>query len=42
MRLGKLLVYFETSPALHLLRARNAPFVIDFLDRQFKLDFCKL
>lgn len=36
MRLGKLLVYFETSPALHLLRARNAPFVIDFLDRQFK------
>lgn len=36
MRLGKLLVYFETSPALHLLRARNAPFIIDFLDRQFK------
>ncbi len=36
MRLGKLLVYFETSPALHLLRARNAPFVIDFLDRQYK------
>lgn len=36
MRLGKLLVYFETSPALHLLRARSAPFVIDFLDQQFK------
>ena len=36
MRLGKLLVDFETSPALHLLRARNAPFVIDFLDGQFK------
>ncbi len=36
MRLGKLLVYFETSPALGLLRARNAPYVIDFLDQQFK------
>jgi len=36
MRLGKLLVYFQTSPALHLLRARNAPFIVDFLDRQFK------
>jgi len=36
MRLEKLLVYFETSPALSLLRARNAPFVIDFLDQQFK------
>jgi len=35
MRLGKLHVSFETSPALHLLRARTAPFVIDFLDRQF-------
>jgi hypothetical protein len=34
--LGKLLVYFETSPALSLLRARSAPFVIDFLGRQFK------
>ncbi len=36
MRLGKLLVYFETSPALRLLRSPNLPFVIDFLDRQFK------
>jgi hypothetical protein len=36
MHLGKLLVYFETSPALSLLRARNAPFVIDFLELQFK------
>lgn len=36
MRLGQLLVYFETSPALSLLRARNAPYVVDFLDRQFK------
>ncbi|WP_417848839.1 DUF3375 domain-containing protein [Thalassoglobus sp.] len=36
MRLGKLQVYFETSPALSLLRARNAPFVVDFLEQQFK------
>lgn len=36
MRLGKLLVYFDTSPALSLLRARTAPYVIDFLERQFK------
>ncbi|MBA2116099.1 DUF3375 domain-containing protein [Bremerella alba] len=36
MRLGKLLVYLETSPAVGLLRARNSPFVIDFLDQQFK------
>lgn len=37
MRLGKLLAYFETSPALRLLRSPNAPFIIDFLDRQYKL-----
>jgi|SRR5262245_17331680 len=36
MDLGKLLVYFDTSPALRLLRSPNAPFIIDFLDRQFK------
>lgn len=36
MHLAKLLVYFETSPALRLLRSHNAPFVIDFLDQQFK------
>ena len=36
MRLGKLLVYFDTSPALSLLRARTAPYVINFLERQFK------
>lgn len=36
MRLGKLLVYFETSPALRLLRSQNLPFVLDFFDRQFK------
>ena len=36
MRLDKLLVYFQTSPVLRLLRSPNAPFIIDFLDRQFK------
>ncbi|EAQ78157.1 DUF3375 domain-containing protein [Blastopirellula marina] len=36
IRLGKLLVYFETSPAVSLLQSRNAPFVIGFLDQQFK------
>src|SRR5579862_9720960 len=36
MHLSKLLVYFETSPALRLLRSPNAEFIIDFLDRQFK------
>jgi hypothetical protein len=36
MRLGKLEAYFDTSPALRLLRSPNAPYVIDFLDRQFK------
>lgn len=30
------MVYFETSPAIRLLRSQNAPFVVDFLDRQFK------
>jgi hypothetical protein len=37
MNLAKLLVYFETSPALKLLRAGNAPYIIDFLNRTFKL-----
>jgi hypothetical protein len=36
MNLAKLLVYFETSPALKLLRSPNAPYLIDFLHRQFK------
>lgn len=36
MRLPQLLVYFDTSPALRLLKSANAPFIIDFLDRQFK------
>jgi hypothetical protein len=36
MRLGQLLVYFNTSPALRLLRSPNAPFIIDFLERNYK------
>src|SRR5260370_24002955 len=36
MQLGKLLAYFDTSPALRLLRSNNAELIIDFLDRQFK------
>jgi len=32
----QLLTYFNTSPAIALLRARNAPFVVAFLSRQFK------
>lgn len=32
----KLLAYFETSPAVRLLRSPNAPFVIDFLNSTFK------
>jgi hypothetical protein len=36
MHLNKLLVYFETSPAIRLLRSPNAPFVVDVLHGQFK------
>src|SRR4051812_23199941 len=36
MRLAELLIYFETSPAMRLLRTQNAPFVLEFLNRQFK------
>jgi len=37
MALKNLLVYFETSPAIRLLNATvNAPFIIDFLQSQFK------
>lgn len=36
MNLAKLLVYFETSPALRLLRSPNAAFIVDFLNQQFK------
>ncbi len=36
MNLGRLLVYFDTSPAIRLLRAQTAPYVIGFLHEQFK------
>ncbi|HUG91544.1 MAG TPA: DUF3375 family protein [Planctomycetaceae bacterium] len=36
MNPGKLLVYFNTSPAVKLLQARNAPYTIAFLHQQFK------
>jgi len=36
MHLAELRTFFEMSPAVKLLRSSNAPFVIDFLDRQFK------
>ena len=36
MNLAKLLVYFDTSPAIGLLRSPNAPYVIDFLFQRFK------
>jgi uncharacterized protein DUF3375 len=36
MKLGRLLAYFDTSPALRLLKSSNAPFIVDFLYRCFK------
>lgn len=36
MQLDKLLVYFKISPALSLLRSPYAPYLVDFLNRQFK------
>src|SRR5688572_19791544 len=36
MKLDRLISYFETSPAVRLLRAQHAPFVLDFLHQQFK------
>jgi Protein of unknown function (DUF3375) len=36
MNLAKLLPFFETSPAVRLLRSSNAPFIVAFLDQQFK------
>src|SRR4051812_30086226 len=36
MRLGKLLSYFTTSPAIRLLHSTNAAFIVDFLDQTFK------
>lgn len=36
MRLAQLISYFETSPAMKLLRSSNAPLIVDFLYQQFK------
>jgi hypothetical protein len=36
MQLAQLISYFETSPAMRLLRSPNAPFIVDFLHQQFK------
>lgn len=36
MRLTELLVYLDTSPAIRLVQSPNAPFIADFLNRQFK------
>lgn len=36
MNLARLLTFFETSPAVRLLRSPNAPFIVAFLDQQFK------
>jgi hypothetical protein len=36
MRLDKLIVYLETSPAMKLLRSPNAAYILDFLHQQFK------
>jgi hypothetical protein len=36
VNLARLLAYFETSPAVRLLRSHGAPFVLDFLDQQFR------
>ena len=36
MRLDKLLVYLETSPAMKLLRSTNAAYILDLLHQQFK------
>ena len=36
MRLGKLLSYFATSPAMRLLHSTNAAFIVDFLNQAFK------
>ena len=35
MHLTQLITYFETSPAVRLLRSQNAPFVVDFLHALF-------
>ena len=36
MNLAKVLPFFETSPAVRLVRSPNAPCIVPFLDEQFK------
>lgn len=36
MQLGKLKIFFETSPAMRLLRSPHAPYIVDFVHQQFK------
>lgn len=36
MDLAKLIAYFETAPAVRLLRSLNVAFIVDFLNQQFK------
>lgn len=36
MDLERLLAFFDTSPAVRLLRAQHAPYIVNFLHRQFK------
>jgi hypothetical protein len=36
MHLADIRAFFEVSPAIKLLRSSNAPFIIDFLENQFK------
>jgi hypothetical protein len=36
MQLAQLISYFGSSPAIKLLRSSNAPFIVDFLHRQYK------
>jgi hypothetical protein len=36
MDLARLLTYFDTAPAVRLLRSLNVPFIVDFLNQQFK------
>lgn len=36
MRLDQLVTFFDTSPAIKLLRSPNAAFITDFLHKQFK------
>ncbi len=38
MQLANLCQFFESSPVARLLRSPNAPFIVDFLNRTFKIE----